>query len=310
MASAWLDFDAIRRNAPFATILAHYGLKTSGVGERRFILCPFHSESTPSCSVNLGKAVFHCFGCGAKGTIIDFVSLIDRVELREAAVKIVRICGMSSHELAAERIATVATSQHSYPEPNDAPKSITPIELDPTHPYLSQRGLKPDTIALFGLGYSCTGPMRGRVCIPIHHIDGTLVAYAGRWATDPVPQGVPRYLFTRGFRKREVLFNLHRVTRSDRLVLVEGYWSAIRLHGLDLPVAALMGCSTSPAHIALLKQRSFNTLCLLMDGDTAGVRSRPKVLEELARDFYVRAPLLPTGEKPDSISSGALLELM
>ena len=35
--------------------------------------CPFHEERSPSFSVNAGKKLYYCFGCGAKGDVIDFV---------------------------------------------------------------------------------------------------------------------------------------------------------------------------------------------------------------------------------------------
>lgn len=35
-------------------------------------LCPFHAEKTPSCIITPSKGLYHCFGCGAKGSIIDW----------------------------------------------------------------------------------------------------------------------------------------------------------------------------------------------------------------------------------------------
>ncbi len=42
-------------------------------GQNYFGLCPFHSEKTPSFSVNPGKQIFHCFGCGAGGDSLAYV---------------------------------------------------------------------------------------------------------------------------------------------------------------------------------------------------------------------------------------------
>ncbi|MSU20369.1 MAG: hypothetical protein EXS30_03140 [Pedosphaera sp.] len=57
--------------------------------------------------------------------------------------------------------------------------------LDAKHPYLAERGLSEETIAEFGLGYCNKGSMSGHVVIPIHNVDGKIVAYAGRWPGEP-----------------------------------------------------------------------------------------------------------------------------
>lgn len=47
-------------------------------------LCPFHSERTPSFVVYPDKKDYHCFGCGAHGTVIDYVMQLEGVSLWEA----------------------------------------------------------------------------------------------------------------------------------------------------------------------------------------------------------------------------------
>jgi DNA primase catalytic core len=56
-------------------------------------LCPFHSEKTPSFSVNEGKQFFHCFGCGEDGDVIDFTAKFFNLSLPEAAEKLVEDFG-------------------------------------------------------------------------------------------------------------------------------------------------------------------------------------------------------------------------
>jgi len=47
-------------------------------------LCPFHSEKTPSCVITPKKGLYHCFGCGAKGSVIDWQMATTGQPLREA----------------------------------------------------------------------------------------------------------------------------------------------------------------------------------------------------------------------------------
>ena len=81
-------------------------------------------------------------------------------------------------------------------------------------------------------------------------------------------------------------------------MLVEGYWSAIRLHVLGIPVAALMGWSVSPEQVALLRERGIRFVTLLLDGNDTGRRGREAVLPDLAAAFFVRAPCYRTVKNP------------
>jgi len=198
---------------------------------------------------------------------------------------------------------------HGCAEPVNAPLTFE-LKLDPTHPYLTERGLSPAIVAAFGLGYCNRGLMAGRICIPIHNEQGELVAYAGRWPGEAVPDGQERYKLPAKFQKSAVLFNLHRVSDTEHVVLVEGYWSAIRLHALGLPVVALMGWSASADQIALLRDRGTRFITLLLDGDDAGRRGRERVLPDLAASFFARAPLLPDGQKPDTLGEAELRQLV
>lgn len=403
MPQAFIDFAYVKSHASFERVIAGYKLKLVGKGVQRSLLCPFHRERKPSCKIDLERNIFHCFGCGAKGNILEFVARLegDEDDLRGAAMKIAELCGIAT---AAPRERTGAAPARAHrqagartqntqnikggsrrarvarawgqPEPAEqkprkadkvrsgertAPggansrrsggatlnsnsarltnpqihgvaykegggrltkrqsdgvaEAVNPaltfeLKLDPAHPYLAERGLSADVIAQFGLGYCSRGSMAGRICIPIHNERGELVAYAGRWPGDDVPDDQERYKLPKNFEKSRVLFNLHRCGDGEHIVLVEGYWSAIRLHRLGAPVAALMGWSVSPAQLALLKQRGVRFLTLLLDGDEAGRRARERVLPDLAASFFARAPLLPEGEKPDTLPERELIDIV
>jgi hypothetical protein len=75
------------------------------------------------------------------------------------------------------------------------------LTLEPDHPYLSGRGVAPELVELFGLGFCAKGSMSGRVCIPIENAEGELVAYAGRWIGQDadLPAGEEKYKLPKGF---------------------------------------------------------------------------------------------------------------
>lgn len=59
----------IDKRIKITDIAKKFGLDPDPKGK---ILCPFHADSDPSCSLNDDKNIFHCFGCGAKGDVIEF----------------------------------------------------------------------------------------------------------------------------------------------------------------------------------------------------------------------------------------------
>ena len=54
-------------------VVSEYVRLTKRSGANRFGLCPFHSEKTPSFSVSPDKQIYHCFGCGKGGGVINFI---------------------------------------------------------------------------------------------------------------------------------------------------------------------------------------------------------------------------------------------
>jgi len=302
MTTARIDFRAVKEHASFAEILHRYSVTLSGSGAQRMVRCPFHDDHEPSCSVHLEEKVFHCFSCLAQGDILDFVAKIENVSLRDAAAIIAEWCGVPV-------LGETRTPKPRLPprkqDVDNAPLGFT-LRLNPEHPYLKQRGVSPETVRTFGLGFCDRGIMRGRICIPIHDAVGSLVAYTGRWAEAELPDGEPRYKFPAGFKKNLILYNFNRVTDAEHIVIVEGYWSVFRLHALGLSSVALMGSSLSDAQEALLKKSRARYVTLLLDGDQAGHSAIAELLPRLAENFFVRAPILPEGAEPDTVSDEIL----
>ena len=60
----------------FPELLARHVRKLTLRGEKASGLCPFHDEKTPSFTAHLGKGVYYCFGCGAKGGVVAFAKAV------------------------------------------------------------------------------------------------------------------------------------------------------------------------------------------------------------------------------------------
>ena len=162
----------------------------------------------------------------------------------------------------------------------------------------------------FGLGYCAKGIMAGRVCIPIHNHAGELVAYAGRWAgsAESLPKGKGKYELPAGFHKELELFNLHRVKHCRHLVVVEGYFGAIRLAGAKIPAVALMGSSIAEEQVRLLEEHCSNLrfVTVMLDGDEPGREAAQKVAAQLAQSWWTRFAQLADGMQPDAVEDANL----
>ena len=87
------DIDNLRESADIVEVISAYTqLKRSG-GTTFKGLCPFHSEKTPSFSVDAGKNLYHCFGCSRGGNIYTFVQEIENLPFPEAVEWLARKTG-------------------------------------------------------------------------------------------------------------------------------------------------------------------------------------------------------------------------
>jgi DNA primase len=335
-----VDFDDLKARADFRQVLSHYGLTPSGQGDQVRLLCPFHDDERPSCSVNFEKGLWQCFaGCGA-GNVLEFVHRMETrdgevVSLRQAGIKLATICGIAlagaqtrqetrtaptakKTALSPSRGKNHAQSrserQETASEERSEPKRNRPLgfrlSLDPEHPYLSERGIPPELVERFGLGFCAVGSMAGRVCIPIENANGELVAYAGRWTGSEaeLPAGEEKYKFPKGFHKSLELFNLHRVKHCRHVVVVEGFFATIRLHGLRFPAVALMGSSLGEEQVSLMLEHCprLSFVSVMLDGDEPGRKAGDMVAARLAQNWWCRIVHLGEGEEPDTVEPAEL----
>lgn len=89
-------------NIDFSTLdilvcVDYYGLSCKKSTENRYILpCCFHNERTPSLNLYLQNNKFHCFGCGAKGNIANFVMQMENIDFVPALQVIRKIYGLDT----------------------------------------------------------------------------------------------------------------------------------------------------------------------------------------------------------------------
>jgi DNA primase len=298
--SNWVDFAAIKQSVPLAPLLRRYQVKLRRSGRDQYRgRCPIHRGEGPEAfHANLSQNIFHCFSCGAGGSVLDFVAAMEGCDLRQAAVRLQQETFLrSGPATGAERTPTV-TKKRCAP----TPLGFTLGGIDSTHPYLAARGIDRPTAEQFGVGvYSGAGMLSGRLVIPIHNQHGKLVAYCGR----AVDGSAPRYRFPPGFAKSEILFNFHRAAASEKraVIVVEGFFDCFKLHHAGVrSVLALMGSALYPSQERLLRQR-FRHVILMLDGDAAGRHATAEIAPRLRSHCTVQVIHLAPDTQPDQMTS-------
>ena len=149
--------DRIQEASDIVDIVSSYfPLKRSG---RNFkALCPFHNEKTPSFMVSPDKQIWHCFGCGAGGSVFSFVMQYERVAFPEAVKMLAARAGIRVPERAVRsdeegekksdlyRLNEFALSWYQQQLAGAAAKAV--------REYLAQRGLDEETVRTFGIGFA------------------------------------------------------------------------------------------------------------------------------------------------------------
>lgn len=206
--------------------------------------------------------------------------------------------------------------------------------------YFEERGFRPDIIEKFKLGYSKDSwdaftqtalqkgfnmdllkrsglvkenesgrtydAYRGRVMFTIHSLSGKPIAFAGRiLKKDPKS---PKYVNspeTELYHKSNELYGLffarNAISKAGFVYLVEGYTDVISMHQAGVEnVVASSGTSLTENQIKLLK-RFTNDVCVLYDGDAAGIKASLRGIDMLLEGgLNVKTVLFPDGEDPDS----------
>jgi DNA primase len=293
-------------------------LKLQRAGREFKACCPFHNEKTASFYVNDDKAFYHCFGCGAHGDAIRFLTEAQGLPFIDAVKELAAAAGMempAPDPRAAEQ-AQRALGLHDVAQAaaHWFTEQLGGIGGAAARAYLDRRGVSANIRAAFGLGFAPdardrlktaldsygadklieTGLLiaidgkppydrfRGRLMIPIRDQRGRTIAFGGRI----LGEGEPKYLNspeTPLFDKGRTLFNLDRAgpasRKSGRLFVVEGYMDVIALAQAGVDEAvAPLGTALTEQQLERL-WRVVDVPTLCFDGDKAGLRAGVRAAE-------------------------------
>lgn len=303
----WLDFSLIKRGVSLESLLRQYRVELRRNGKDQYRgRCPIHRGEGPDAfHVNLARNIFHCFACGAGGTVLDFVAAMDGCTLREAADKLQHMTVPANPTLASFNEKQLVTKKSREP----LPLGFVLRGVDSAHPYLASRGITNRTAIEFGVGfYPGPGLMCRRLVIPIHNGQGELVAYCGR----SLDGAQPRYRFPPRFPKSELLFNLHwaLATGEPNVVVVEGFFDCLKVHQAGIrSVVALMGAALYQVPQRALTNH-FSQVVLMLDGDATGQDAIMSIANRLRGQCTVSVVHLPRDVQPDQLSAAMIRDLI
>jgi DNA primase len=220
------QLDEIRSRVDIVEVVGQF-VKLKRAGENWKGLCPFHTEKTPSFTVNPKRNIYHCFGCGAGGDAFSFLMRQDRVAFPEAVRILADRAGVALPAAgsrapetdgkleALRRVMALAAEFYT--------RSLWERGGEKARGYLEQRGVDGDVARRFGLGYApeswnaLLGVMtkqgigedilvqaglasarqnapgfydkfRGRLLFPIRDVQGRVVAFGGRALSGEEPK--------------------------------------------------------------------------------------------------------------------------
>jgi DNA primase len=160
MAYSREDIDRVRERTDLVE-LASEVTRVKRSGRSVMAVCPFHSEKTPSLSIDPARGLFHCFGCGKSGDVFGWVQetqglgFSDALELlaRRAGVTLTRDPDAAKHRDRRERLVDAVEQTVSFYNE----RLRTADDAGHARSYLRSRGYEADVVEQFHLGYAPDG---------------------------------------------------------------------------------------------------------------------------------------------------------
>jgi DNA primase len=304
-------------------------------------LCPFHGEKTPSFTVSPDRGIYKCFGCGEGGDIFDFVMKMEGLTFPEALKLLGDKAGIHIEEYSANKQDGAGSNKTRLFSLNSYIAKVWNTILT-QHPkaedarqYLYGRGLTPETITEFQIGYAPFGRVsneslqkakysqseiqqagdptkfQDRIVFPISDLMGKIVGFTGRLLelkNDPRASASrgPKYWNTPEtplFIKSRTVYALHlakhAIQKEEVAILAEGQMDVIMLHqnGYKHAVAS-SGTALTGDQLKMI-HRFAPTIAFAYDGDKAGIDATKRGIElALEADLVPQVILIPSGKDP------------
>ncbi len=309
------DISRVRAATDFVALASeHIALKKAG---RQYQgLCPFHSEKSPSFSINPEKGVYYCYGCLASGDVISFVRELEHLDFAAAVERLAAKANITlryDNEAAGRdrlRRSKLVEAMESAVEWYHQ-RLLTGTDAGAARAYLRSRGYDGELIRRFKIGYAPSGwdtlckalalPtdvardtglgylnkigkvndfFQKRILFPIFDQGGAPVAFGGRKLPDDDGPKYKNSSETKLYSKSRTLYGLNwaksGVVSAGEVIVCEGYTDVIAFHHAGLE-RAVATCGTSLADEHFTMLKNYaRRIVLAYDADNAGQNAAEK----------------------------------
>lgn len=312
------DIGRVREASDIVAVISQY-TQLRRVGRRFQGLCPFHSEKSPSFSVNSEEGLYYCFGCGAKGDAITFVrekehqDFVGAVEwLASKASITLRYTDEGGGEDRKRRVRLQDAVGRAVAWYHD--RLVNSEDAGAARSYLRQRGYDGDIVRNFQIGYAPDDwdslarslklsnadltdsglgfvnrrnrpqdAFRDRILFPVFDAQGNAVGFGGR----VLPEGDgPKYKNSSEsaiYAKSRLLYGLNwakaAIVEADEVVVCEGYTDVIAFAQAGAPTAVATCGTALTEDHVKLLRRFARRVVLAFDADAAGQNAAARVYE-------------------------------
>jgi len=327
--------DEIRAKTDIVAVIGEY-VQLRKRGSNFVGLCPFHQEKTPSFTVTPDKQMFYCFGCQTGGNVFSFLMKREGLSFTETVEQVAARAGVSIPEKAEFRVdPKIRAAAEQRKREMDYLHKIVDFasryyhqallkspEAEKARQYLTRRGVRPETIEKFRLGYSPRSwttligvlggkgvdaaaaeraglalkgregreghydRFRGRLMFPIGDQRGQAIGFGARALYEG---DEPKYLNspeTPLFSKGRGLYGLHLaampIRQKGAALVVEGYMDVIACHEFAFDHAVASMGTAFTPDQARAIHRLTNTVVTAFDADAAGTQATLRGLQVLA----------------------------
>ena len=290
-------------------------------------LCPFHKERSPSFNVNPQKQIFHCFGCHKGGDVFTFVQEYENINFAEAVRRLAERAkiplefdkhpGQQQNRFLKETLLEI----HERITQRWHTNLLNDAGGEPAGAYLAKRGVSPEAVKLFRLGYapdawddtvnwaktkSYEWPLveqagliirkegedryydrfRGRLMFPICDEQGRVIGFSGRVIVGD--EKTAKYVNspeTPIFTKGKVFFGLDKSKRAildaQYAIICEGQLDLIACHTAGVRNVVAPQGTAFTSDHARILKRYVDEVVLCFDSDTAGQAAAVRVFDSL-----------------------------
>jgi len=254
--------------------------------------CPFHSNmDTPAFYINKRTGLWICFNpsCGKTGSLRDLMTFFgDKGNI---------VKDYSFDQITDNLREHQEVIDSSWDETLDLLRVDYETESHKLK-YLMDRGFVIDTLEYFDV---CFSDVKKRIVIPARDEKYKVIGFIGRTILQDVQ---PKYLYSKGFPRKNILFNLNNAKRYDSCIVVEGSLDAMKIHQAGFPnVVSSLGATITKEHIGKLASY-FDNIIIFSDNDSAGDAMRSEIIKNL----YDKNLKIVQFENPDIKDPGDMNE--